>query len=61
MNLKKVVLTLVAATTGLSAGLFFGFQVSVIPICFFPRKYSENRHSFLDISSKMNYNSFNER
>jgi len=31
MNLKKTVLILAATTTGLSAGLFFGFQVSVIP------------------------------
>jgi uncharacterized membrane protein len=31
MNLKNTVLTLAAITTGLSAGLFFGYQVSVIP------------------------------
>lgn len=31
MNLKKTVLTVAATTTGLSAGLLFGYQVSVIP------------------------------
>jgi uncharacterized membrane protein len=31
MNLKKIILLLAATTTGLSAGLFFGFQVSIIP------------------------------
>jgi len=31
MNLKNIVLILSAITTGLIAGLFFGYQVSVIP------------------------------
>lgn len=31
MNLKKTVMTVATTTTGLSAGLLFGYQVSVIP------------------------------
>lgn len=31
MKIKNIVLTVAAITTGLIAGLFFGYQVSVIP------------------------------